>query len=78
MGENELEVVAKAAYARGTGRSDWGDETEWVNETQRTHWRGIARAAIEALDGFRRTEGDRERTHILSELSDLGRQTEGS
>jgi hypothetical protein len=80
MDENEIEAVARAAYEQDTGRSDWGRGSEAMNATW-DRWRGIARAALAALDSHRQEKVDRQhaqQTHLTAELADLGRLGEGS
>ena len=76
MSESELEAVARAAYEQGTGRADWDRASESDRDAV-AHWRGIARAAIEALDKARTSTLDRSRSHMLAELADMARQTDG-
>ena len=76
MSESELEAVARAAYEQGTGRTDW-DRASASDRDAQSHWRGIARAAIEALDKARTSTLDRSRSHMLAELADMARQTDG-
>jgi hypothetical protein len=77
MIESELEAVAKAAYEQGTGRTDW-EQVPQPGGDAKAYWRGIARAAIEALDRARNSTIDRSRSHMLAELADMARQTDGS
>ncbi|MET0745137.1 MAG: hypothetical protein ABWY78_17320 [Microvirga sp.] len=77
MSESELEAVAKAAYEQGTGRGDW-DQASVSDPDAGAYWRGIARAAIAALDTARTSTGDRSRSHMLAELADMARQTDGA
>jgi hypothetical protein len=75
MNESEIEVVARAAYEHDTGRSDWGRGSERVAAWDR--WRGIARAALAALDQHRQETADRQfvrQAHFTAQLADLGRQ----
>ena len=44
-----IESVARALYETETGRSDWGEETEWMDGRQRAYWCDMARAAILAM-----------------------------
>lgn len=44
-----VERVARDLYEESSGRSDWDEETEWMDERQRTYWRSMARAAIRAM-----------------------------
>ena len=73
---DEIEIVAKTAYEQDTGRSDWGSEpgATW------DRWRGIARAALAALDRHRQERADgrhAQQAHLTAELADLGRQEGG-
>ena len=77
MSESELEAVARAAYAQGTGRADW-DQASASDRDAGSYWRGIAGAAIAALDKARMSTLDRSRSHMLAELADMARQTDGA
>jgi len=77
MSESELEAVARAAYAQGTGRADW-DQASASDRDAGSYWRGIAGAAIAALDKARTGTLDRSRSHMLAELADMARQTDGA
>jgi hypothetical protein len=75
MSESEIEVVARAAYEHDTGRSDWGRGSERMATWDRS--RGIARAALAALDQQAQEKADSQfaqQAHFTAQLADLGRQ----
>jgi hypothetical protein len=77
MDEDEIEIVAKTAYEQDTGNSDWGRGSEQMSTWNR--WRGIARAALAALERHRQEKADgqhAQQAHLTAELTDLGRQRE--
>lgn len=65
--------VARALYEHETGRSDWDEETAWMDERQRAWWLSLARAACAAMSQWQPIEtAPKDGTQILTWMpSDL-------
>lgn len=59
-----IERVARSLYETETGRSDWGEETEWMDGRQRTYWCDMARAAILAMKPPTEAMVERAQNHL--------------